>query len=66
MLLNEGDGYMPTISRYDWNNPYYALGKMTRLAPGGRGHFIDAGHKGVYILTVLSENEGRGNVGAFF
>jgi hypothetical protein len=65
MLLSKESGYMPTVSKCAWNNPYYALGKITRLAPGVLGHLIDAGHKGVYIPTILSEKEGKGNVGAF-
>lgn len=56
---------MPVVSKVAWNNPYYSFGQMIKLAPGIRGHFIDAGHKGVYIPTIVSEKEGKGAVGAY-
>lgn len=56
---------MPTVSKIAWNNPYFSLGEMKRLAPGIKGHFIDTGYKGVYIPTIYSEKEGKGIMGAF-
>lgn len=53
------------MSKIAWDNPYYAFGEMKRLAPGIRGHLIDAGLKGVYIPTLFSEKQGKGLTGAF-
>lgn len=56
---------MPTVRKMEWDNPYYGFGMLERLAPGIRGHFFQTEHKGVYIPTLLSDKEGKGNVGIY-
>ncbi|WCK57397.1 hypothetical protein PP175_25355 (plasmid) [Aneurinibacillus sp. Ricciae_BoGa-3] len=56
---------MPFMNPAAVDNPYFALGSMTKIAPGITGHLVDEGVKGVYIITFGSLKQGKGNTGRF-
>lgn len=54
---------MPHMSSFAVDNPYYALGSMTRIGAGVVGQVVDEGKKGVYVISFYSEVSGKGNAG---
>lgn len=54
---------MPHMNAYAVDNPYYALGSMTRIGTGVIGQLVDQCEKGVYIISFYSEASGKGNAG---
>lgn len=56
---------MPFMNPFEKGNPYFNLGPMVKLADGIRGHLINKGAQGVYLVNIVSLVLGKGNVGRY-
>lgn len=51
---------MPILNPLAFDNPYYALGKESKLSKGVFGHYSVEPGRGIYIYTIRSTQQGKG------